>query len=184
MLERTKFKYSEAQYFLSRMEECRNRRDEFRFNLSAFVTASESFLEFLLLETNAINSSLNKWRKERVDNIRKDRLGIIISNSRKQTVHRKPLEPKTEEKEIPKLLPEPIDMEFTPVFVNADGSISYGVVPKGNVIPIYTYEKESQHYFKGSESDVITICREHLKNLNELLLSCETKYTGKQSDGY
>ncbi len=178
MFKNTKFKLSEAQYFLIKMEEFRNLRDEFRYNLSAFVTASESVIAHLLIETNALNVSLNAWRDDRIKELNRDELKIIINSSRRQTIHQKALNPRTEEDVIPQALPSPrIDFNMSPIFVSADGKITYGMIPPDIIGPIiYTYVKESKHYFQEHKSDIVTICREHIKNLDTLILEFNKKY--------
>ncbi len=175
---KTTSKFEEAQYFLERMIELKDKRDDFRYNFSAFVTAASSVISFLLNETNERNSDLNDWRTGEVEN-QKDEFQKIVYESRIQTVHKEPLNPITNVVVKSRPLAEPIEILPPQItFARADGTLEYSSAQVAHKpIPIYSYKGESTHFFeKNPDKNVITICGKHVGNLRDILNRCEEKY--------
>ena len=165
----------------------KNHRDSFRFNLSAFVSAAESVIDFLTNETNNSRSELNPWRTKQVAALSGDPFKKIINEQRRKTIHKEPLQPQTDVIVYPTVLK--LQLEIQPVTVSqdmndvvvspvsVDNATVLATISKKQDRQIETTRSESTHYFRGHrDRDIISICGEHLDRLEKLIKFCEDKY--------
>jgi len=177
----TKDKLSEATHFLGEMKKYINSEDEFRYSLSAYVTAVHSVIDFLLTDTNGIDPTMNGWRSEEIKILDEDEFRKIVYKKRKQTVHTKPLKPHKDIVVESKPLPEPLAKPAVTVFVGPTG-VMFNELPQASLpIQIFRHESTPKFYFDSDKKmEVIPICEVHLKNVADLVKRCEHKYTGGQ----
>ena len=185
MFPNTKDKLAEARHFLGQMMENRA-NDIFRYNASAFVSAAEAIIAFLLIESNA-GPEFNSWRAKQIDKINKDPFKNIIKEQRDQTNHKRPIKVDTDVTVF--VAPLTLQIEVIPVTVSvsAADNIVYSPISVNSTLPVAsttppkvgagnTTRSKSTHYFRGHrEKDAVSICKNHLENLMKLVEVCETE---------
>ena len=184
MFPNTQDKLNEANYCLNQMI-AGGDQDIFRYKTSAFVSAAEAVIAFLLQESNA-GQKFNSWRAHQISAINDDPFKRIIKEQRDQTNHRKPIQVDTDVTVYVEALTIRLEVIPVTVSVGADDLIS-SPVSVSNAIPITTVppakafgsttRSKSTHYFKGHrENDVVSICKSHLENLIRLVADCEREF--------
>lgn len=184
----TREKLNETLYFLKQMEAKQPERDNFKFNLSAFLSAARSITLIMQKEFSKV-PDFNNWYEGIA--IGKDEEMKFFNRKRILTIHQKPVKPRarvdvnicvptanitinaysptvitTKADEIigQRVEPEQISSKATST---SDKSISMGE-------SVTTW----RWYFEEfPDMDVLTLCKEHSKKLEALVSECESLFT-------
>ena len=168
-------KINEAEYFNSRMVETREKRDEFRYNLSAFMAAARSVLQYALSEARGKPGG-QAWYDQQVAG---NRVVAFFKDKRDIEIHEKPV-----------LIRADIGISLSETVVISD---SVAVVLKdgdGNMIQLSRTEPQGPTspppsssvisvIYKFSdwmgEEDVLQLCDAYLKEIRNIVAEGKTK---------
>ena len=182
-LRETRDKLGQAYYALQRMGDTENAKDKFRYNLSDFLTAARSVLDFMSKECKSNMrgkhrsvAGFDQWRGVKVEKLKSSRAGKILFEQRDITVHQRTVPLAVNVKlGITLTLPNPVvsvvvhDKEGREISRSGTGSL----IRQQDPPPILEYK----YYFEGVENlDVLTICRDYIQELKRLISECETKF--------
>jgi len=165
-----KKKLEESRYFLSKMERAQDETFEFKCNLSAFLSASRSVLQYAHEETKDTKSKV-KWYESTVS---KEPILKFFKDKRDINIHQQPISPSAK---------TTIGIHRT---VNISASVSVVVKDKEGNIKSEYHSKPSQtppkmkppettktvtYYFSDwtGDEDVITLCKKYLDKLEKLV---------------
>jgi hypothetical protein len=165
-----KKKLEESRYFLSRMEQVQDERFEFKCNLSGFLSASRSVLQYAHAEAKKTRSGL-QWYESTIN---KEPILKFFKDKRDINIHQQPISPSAKTK---------IGIHGT---VSLSSSISVVVRDKDGNIKDEYHSKPSQtptkikppettktvtYFFSNwtGDEDVITICKKYLDKLEKLV---------------
>lgn len=174
-LSEARFKLGEAAYFLDRMRETHNSEPEFRYNLSAFLSAClSSFEEWILKRPFQAAGGDMRWLRNHLTTLKARREVAYLVHARHANVHRKPVTPlptvisttDTTESYIP---PDP--------YVGA-ASFSHPDIPPPSIITHeYSWMFDAAHDRYGTflppAEDVLTFCSQRLADLQAFVADCE-----------
>ena len=171
-MENTKEKLEEAQYFLLQMKSDMLNYSKFKFNLSAFLSASRS-VTFVMQKEMSGNSLFAEWYKKEQDKMSNDELLHYFNSLRTITIHEKTVRPR---KEVHISHKDSLTMNdtITMFIVHADGLSDIKQV-KDLDKPISKDESndsEVKHlwYFEdNNDNDLITLCEKYVKKLVDLV---------------
>ena len=120
----TREKLLEAKYFLGRMIENQSARDAFKYNLSAFLSASRSVTLFMQKEYDKV-SGFKEWYAKKQDEMKNDPFMKLLVDKRDLTIHQRQVEFKGK---ISVVIAETIHMSESVSFklVRQDGTVVEG----------------------------------------------------------
>jgi hypothetical protein len=171
-------KFLEAQYFFKRLVDNQNNREEFKFNLSAFLSAFRSVTLFMQKEFGKINE-FKKWYSDQQCKMKANSDFSLLNTKRVMTIHTSSVKPHAR-----------ITISLSDS-VTATDSCSAQIVHQGGSTentdlaepqpPKHTIEPEVADrwlwYFADQPNkDVITICKESMEILEDIVKECELKY--------
>ena len=168
MYERKKFK--EMKHFYSKMIEEQEHRENFVYNLSAFLSSARSILQYALLE--AETKPGGKWWYD--NRISSSPIIKFFKDKRDINIHEEPINPLVYFKKIIKGM------------LRLSGSLSLIAYDKeGNIIQQYSSDKpdptqkesqsqevrEIKYNFKnwGGSDDVLTLCQSYIQELENVI---------------
>jgi hypothetical protein len=175
----TREKLLEAKYFLEHMIENQAERDAFKYNLSAFLSAARSVTLVMQNEYHNV-SGFDKWYNIQQDKMKADDKMKILDTKRDVTIHQESVSPRAH-----------VDVHITEhitftenVFVQvirADGTVEPKSKPTSPLPPSPPQalpETESTvewhwYFHEIPDSDVTTVCREHIIKLESIVAECE-----------
>ncbi len=162
-----KKKLEESRYFLSKMEQAEN--FEFKCNLSAFLSASRSVLQYAYAEAEKTRSGL-QWYESTVS---KEPILKFFRDKRNINIHKQPISPSAKTTiGIHETLS--ISDSISVVIRDKDGNIKDEYHSKPSQTPKMKPPETTKtvtYYFsdwKGNE-DVITLCKKYLGKLEKLV---------------
>ena len=162
-------KLEEAKYFLTKMEEAQDDHSSFVYNLSAFLSASRSVLQYALNESGKTVNG-NRWYQSFVIS---SSILKFFKNKRDVNIHEKPVSP-----------PSNVQINISDS-AHISESISVVIRDKdGNILNQFTSSPQSTSHdnkpnvtkrvsYQFSEwngnNDVLSLCRDYLKQLETLI---------------
>lgn len=161
-------KIEEAEYFYSQMVKEKENTDNFKHNLSAFLSATRSVLQYALKEAET-KSGGQKWYDSQVAN---NKVVSFFKDKRDINIHLKPV---LFRKDIAIKLSETIHIgeSVSIVIRDKDGNIKgkshsefkpfQSAIDKGTIESKYTFDDWS------GEEDIPFICQEYLKELKAIV---------------
>jgi len=167
-----KAKIKEAEYFLAQMKAEQDNRENFEFNLSAFLSAARSVLQYACEEVKKARTREMKWYENSVSG---SKIIGFSKDKRDNNIHIEPVKPQAK-----------YNVEATGV-IGFSGSLKYEVRDKsGKVIargspkkPISQPIKQKKHDIPTKEEvkykfrdwtgdeDVITLCEKYIQELEK-----------------
>jgi len=164
-------KLKEAKYFFSRMIESKERIDGFIHNLSAFLSASRSILQYALKEAKATQGG-EKWYS---DNVSNSPILKFFRDKRDLNIHEEPVRPHAIHKVM---ITETIHLSdsISIVIKDRDGNVKEEYTSPEELNLISEDQKssvvsETEYRFdnwSGNE-DVIILCKLYLEQLENLV---------------
>lgn len=165
-----KKKLEESRHFLSKMEQVQDEKFEFKCNLSAFLSASRSVLQYAYEETKETKSKL-QWYESTVS---KEPILKFFKDKRNINIHRQPISPSAKIKiGIHETLG--ISDSISVVVRDKDGNIKDEYHSKPSQTPTKTKPPETtmtvMYFFSDwtGDEDVITLCKKYLDKLEKLV---------------
>jgi len=169
-------KINEAKYFLAQMTTLVNSREEFTYNLSAFLAAARSALQYALEEAK-IKTGGQKWYERQVT----DRQIVkFFKGKRDINIHSKPILPSAKIGVAVKGTVH-LSVIFEATIKRKDGSTEEVKSTESN--PASTPSKENEttvtyeHYFsdwKGNE-DVLNLCDAYINEVETIVSDGKSK---------
>lgn len=164
-------KLDEAQYFLSRMDGEQNEREMFRHDLSAFLAAARSVLQYARKEAESKQGSLGiRWYDTEVGS---RKVVQFLRDERNNDVHEEPVRPSAHfTRSVRSSVP--ITTSLSAVVTDAHGNVKQTVTsdpaPPPTTTPQDANEDKVTYHFKGwaGPEDVLTLCREYIRHLDEV----------------
>ncbi len=171
-------KVEEAEYFLKQMADCEEDRQAYKYNLSAFLQASRSVLQFAHKECQPVPVALS-WYESQVGG---NRLVQFFKDRRDVSIHEHPIRPIMELKAS---IEETIHLGFAAdAVVIRDGKV---VPSEGRPIagfPVGTNWPYPSRVIMGGaykfsewrgDDDVPTLCRQYLDELKQIIADGQSK---------
>lgn len=168
----TRDKLNEAKHFLGKMSEATSELDKFRYELTAFLSASRSITQIMQKEFSG-KSGFGDWYKQKQKEMEQNGTLKYLHRQRSITFHEHPV------------LPYPIqatsqvsDATGMRVFITGTGSaldLNSVFVP----FPVISTRTVVRYYFNDiptEDRDVVTICIEAIKALEIVVSECESKF--------
>ena len=175
----TKEKLFEAKYFLDRMIESQDKRDIFKYNLSAFLAAFRSVTMIMQNEFGEVPGFVD-WYSVQEDRMKVDDRMKLLITKRTMTIHQKPVQPRALVSVSITEQPITITDGVSVVVTRADGTVErYDSAPsKQPPTPAKTETVVQWHWFfdEVSDIDVITLCQECMAKLEPIVLECEQRF--------
>ncbi len=173
----TRDKLKEAKYFLERMGQCQSDRNAFRYNLSAFLSAARSVTLFMQTEFNHA-VGFNDWYSTKQHDMATDKVMKLMNEKRTVTVHQEPVRPHAH---VNASFSEPIGIgeSVSVVLTRADGTIERRESePAEPITPTQSKATTEWRWFfdEFPEKDIVSLCQEHIKRLNDLVAECELRF--------
>ncbi len=178
----TREKLQESEYFLERMTLTQDERDTFKYNLSAFLSASRSVTLIMQKEYDNI-SGFKQWWSEKQENVRNDHAMNLLNEKRVMTIHTQPVRPRAQVNVIMKEHIITTD-SVSIVITHADGAVDRRESePAPPPKPAKTENNiEWRWYFAElPKQDILTLCKEHLTKLGTLVKECESRFALQSS---
>ena len=163
-------KLQESRYFLSRMKQEQENRFDFTCNLSGFLSASRSILQYAYAEAKRTRNGL-QWYELTVSN---EPILQFFKDKRDINIHEQPISPSAK---INVAVHETIGISdsISVVVKDKDGNIKHEYCSKPSQTPIETTPPEATktitYYFSdwiGNE-DLVTLCEKYLDKLEKLI---------------
>ncbi|TES89891.1 MAG: hypothetical protein E3J87_11125 [Candidatus Cloacimonadota bacterium] len=163
-------KIREAKYFYSRMVQEQRNRDDFTYNLSAFLSSARSVLQYALTEAETKTAG-KRWYN---DCISASPVLKFFKDKRDINIHTEPIEPKAH---YELTLTESIQLsESLSITVrDKNGNIKYQYSsdepkpkPKKPETPAVTEIRYRFADWSGSE-DVLTLCKKYIQELEDMI---------------
>jgi len=168
-------KIKEAEYFYARMAETREKRDEFRYNLSAFLAAARSVLQYALREAHGKPGGQTWYDRQVAGN----RVVAFFKDRRDIEIHEKPVPIRAD---IGISLSETVDISESVAVVlkDGDGNIiqSSRTEPQAPTSPCPSSSVLSLIYKFGDwtgEEDVLQLCDAYLNELRNIVADGRSK---------
>jgi len=171
----TREKLLEAKYFLERMVENQDKRDVFKYNLSAFLSAARSVTWIMQREFGKVPGFI-EWYRIQQDKMRSDEKMRILGDKRHATTHEEPVRPHAQ---VGVTVTERLIMtdSVSVVVTHADGTIERSDSTSPPPPPASaTTQPNAEWRWSFDEipdMDVITVCREHMSKLESIVADCE-----------
>ena len=165
-----KKKLEESRYFLSKMEQAQDETFEFECNLSAFLSASRSVLQYAHAEAKKTRSGL-QWYESTVN---REPILEFFKDKRNINIHQQPISPSAKTK-IGIHGTVNISASISVVVKDKDGNIKNEYHSKPNQTPTKMKPPETTktvtYYFSDwtGDEDVITLCKKYLDKLEKLV---------------
>jgi len=170
-------KINEAEYFYSQILKHREKRNEFKYNISAFLSAARSVLQYILKEAQT-KPAVQYWYDTTVII---DPILSFFRDKRDINIHEEPVEPN---RNITKELRETVHTSesITIILRDAEGNIK----EKQTMSSKQPKDEEDENLkaktritykfddWSGNE-DVITLCREYLDKLKTIVTDAQNK---------
>jgi hypothetical protein len=178
----TREKLQESEYFLERMTLTQDERDTFKYNLSAFLSASRSVTLIMQKEYNKI-SGFKQWWAKKQGKMRSDEAMNLLNEKRVMTIHTQPVRPRAQ---VNVTIKEHVTISdsVSIVITHADGTVDRRESePAPPPEPAKTESNiEWRWYFAElPKKDVLTLCKEHKAKLDALVKECESGFTLQSS---
>jgi hypothetical protein len=173
----TREKLQESEYWRELMTLTQAERDTFKYNLSAFLSASRSVTLIMQKEYDRI-SGFKQWWSEKQGKMRNDDAMKLLNEKRVMTIHTQPVRPRAQ---VNITIEEQVTVSdsFSIVITHADGTVdTRESEPTPPPVPAKTESNiEWRWYFdKLPKKDVLTLCKEHAAKLDALVKECESRF--------
>jgi hypothetical protein len=168
-------KIQEVEYFYSRMIKEKENREDFRYNLSAFLSAGRSVLQYSR-EVARINPGGQKWYDDR---IKKDKYFGYFRDKRNLNMHEKP--PRVNRDYKINMLPEKIYIGEAATFTikdkngNTKISTSTKTQPINNAIGEGLIESSYSFDDWIGPEDIFQMCGDYLVSLRKFIIDGKEK---------
>ena len=176
----TRQKLDEAKYFLSQMEANVINISNFKFNLSAFVSASRSVTLFMQKEY-ATEKKFSGWYKNWQLKMAINPIYQLINRKRAMTIHTQPIETRKDTKIT---LTETLSLRDRVVLatIHQDGSVE--LQDSGfekDKPPSYKKPKVEHLWFFNDylDKDILSVATDYTSSLETLVKECESKFKEK-----
>lgn len=163
-------KIQEAEYFLSKISETINERHLFNFNLSAFLSATRSVLQYALKEASS-RANGKSWYYSAIQNRPVVR---FFKDKRDINIHGEPIKPSAE-KHVNMNLTISLSNTVSVTIKDENGNISDNeIAPRPESTRKITTDKPTVNYiyrfqdWSGTE-DVVDLSLQYIKELNEIV---------------
>lgn len=175
----TREKLLEAKYFLDRMIEKQSERDFFQYNLSAFLSAARSITFFMQEEYGKANG-FDQWYTNKQTHMRADKTTRFLNDKRVMTIHQKPVKPAAHVK-VTASATVGINVSASAIVTRANGTVEkIGPEPKPKLelksapVKPETVTEWQWYFHEIKDKDVVTLCKEHIRKLEDLVEECES----------
>jgi len=171
----TREKLVEAKYFLERMIENHAERDAFKYNLSAFLSAARSVTLIMQKEFGNV-PGFTDWYSVQQGRMRDDSKMKILANKRDLTIHQEPVRPRAHV-DLSATGHVIVTASVSMVVIHADGTVERrdSTPSTPPPAPAKTEPTVEWHWYFDEipDTDVITICKEHVGKLESIVAECE-----------
>ncbi len=173
----TRENLQESEYFLGLMTLTQAERDTFKYNLSAFLSASRSVTLIMQKEYDRI-SGFKQWWSEKQGKMRHDDAVKLLNEKRVTTIHTQPVRPRAQ---VDITIKEHVTVSdsVSIVITHADGTVDRRESePTPPPVPAKTESNiEWRWYFDElPKKDVLTLCKDHVAKLDALVKECESRF--------
>lgn len=170
-------KINEAEYFYSQTLKHREKRNEFKYNLSAFLSAARSVLQYILKEAQTKPGGQN-WYDTTVIS---DRILSFFKEKRDINIHEEPVEPN---RNITAELKETVRVTESIITILRDAE---GNIKEKETVSSKQHKDEEDEKLKArtritykfddwsGNEDVVTLCREYLYKLKNIVKDGQNK---------
>jgi len=178
----TKEKLFEAKYFLDCMIESQDKRDVFKYNLSAFLAAFRSVTMIMQNEFGKVPGFVD-WYRVQQDEMKADDKMKLLNTKRTMTIHQKPVQPRAL---VSVSVTEHITVtnSVSVIVTRADGTVErYDSAPEQPPTPAKTEPVVQWQWFfdEVSDIDVVTLCQECWRKLESIVLECEQRFGSSEA---
>ncbi|MFW6196909.1 MAG: hypothetical protein ACOC5D_06205 [Thermoplasmatota archaeon] len=156
----------EAKFFYSKMEETKRKGKEFTYNLSAFLTAARSILQYLRDEVKG--GPNQSWYDNYVSS---NKILQFFKDRRDFNIHEEPINPKEKVRITETLsLSESLTIKKDDEIIHHSDELSNSEAEKNNQ-KSQKAEVEHSYIFKewGGKEPVLELCKKYLKELENML---------------
>lgn len=173
-------KVEEAHYFLSCMEEDLINVARFKFNLSAFLSASRS-VTFILQKEFKNTEGFASWYKRKQAEFSTNKLFIFFNEKRNFSIHEKSI-PLRKEVQITYQDHLALSDKMTAFVLHSNGSSEIREGEIGNPDPKESNIKDSKDvkhlwFFDDMpDKDLISLCKTYLEIVEQVVLDCQAKF--------
>ena len=179
----TQQKYNEAEYFLGMMKQNDENRQRFKYNLSAFLSATRS-VTFVLQKEYSKNPKFKEWYSKKQKWMEGDALFKFFVGKRNYVLKERLIDPQAEISitvDVVGVASISVETEVR----DAEGNLKdyeYSeppAKPKPASKPNSREETKYKWFFKDwqeTDEDVITLCERYLKELKIIVEEAESKF--------
>lgn len=174
----TRDKLNEARFFLEEMRKASSDCDAFRYRLTAFLAASRSITQVMQKEFSE-TPGFSDWYSQKQTEMRNNPILKYLHAQRELTYHQRPM------------LPYPIGVteqitegKRTNIVLTGTGDTLQHAASIFMNLPRVQPVLNVKYYFSDfadGEKDVITICREAVNALEEIVTECESRFSADAS---
>ena len=165
----SRYKFYEARYFLARMKECFAQDDEFRFHLSAFVSAARHITFYMQNQYGRV-PNFPQWYCAKQIAMKADPELKYLNKLRVEAVHTEPTDlGSTRQGSIT------ADAVIVAASLGAEQAKSY---PKAQEYSTGDVKTVRRFLPKFDDRDAVPFCAAQLEKLESLLDECETLFPG------
>ena len=178
LLTKTREKLDEAVYFYENMVNTQMQRNIFKYNLSAFLSASRS-ITFIMQREYCHVPKFNDWYKVQQEMMKSDDAMKILVDKRDISIHQEPINPKAF---VEVVITDTISIteSVSIKIVRADGTIEdRSSEPSRPPTPVNTPTtiKWLWYFDEIPQTDIITLANDHIEKLKKIVLECEQLFT-------
>jgi len=167
-------KLEEAFYFFNQMKENVDNKDNFKFNLSAFLSSARSITLFLQEEFNG-NPRFEEWYPHKQDEMRANSLMKFCKETRNDEVHVKRVDVEGHHEVS---FTDTVGVTDTVQYIlhRADGTIEKSETIPPEIKPNKVKNSSNFKYrwyftdFNDGEKDIIQLCLEYYNELRKILI--------------
>jgi hypothetical protein len=172
----TRDKLNEARYFLELMAANQNQREQFKYCLSAFLSAAQSVTWFIQKEYDK-TAGFKSWYEQQRERMKSDETMRALHDKRVLTTHREPLAPHAN-----------VSVTISDTITISDSAIVDLHDSKGNEVPRIEAERQCRQapeprpstaewewYFGEIPGrNLLTVSTEYLGAMDTVVTQCET----------
>ncbi|MBI3251861.1 MAG: hypothetical protein HYZ52_00880 [Candidatus Omnitrophica bacterium] len=169
-------KLNEAKYFLDRAKESPFHTDAFRYNISAFLSASRS-ITFMMKKEFFSVPGFEKWYEKKVGEMRQDKFMKYLDRQRDITIHERPVQSHPHVSLIEETTGEGTKDLVVLYHLMGTGGATVNVVRSRPLITTAKPTGKIRCCFDDIlDEDVMTLCEKHIAKLSKITNECESNF--------
>jgi len=166
----TQSKLKEAEYFFEQMKKTFERDDEFKFNFSAFLSASRS-ITWCMQKQYAQIEGFECWYKKKQNEMRKDQELVYLNKARVEVLKKK---------SVPMVATRVITLACSCFIVKNKNELSTSNINNPQIAkpsPSNLPKTIKRFFPEFEEVDILEYCKRQLDKLEKLVAECEQKFS-------